>query len=154
MTTVVTYGTFDLFHIGHLKLLERAKQLGDKLIVGVSTDEFNALKGKRSFIPYAQRSEIVAALKCVDMVIPETNWEQKIEDIEKYNINVFCMGNDWKDKFDFLKDKCKVVYLNRTTDIDSTNLRALARAFDKESITQLAEAKNIISDLLKRFDVS
>ena len=82
MKRVITYGTFDLFHIGHLKLLQRIKKLGDRLIVAVSTDEFNTLKGKKTIIPYEQRAEIVSNIKCVDLVIPENNWEQKIEDIK------------------------------------------------------------------------
>ncbi|MFA5041605.1 MAG: adenylyltransferase/cytidyltransferase family protein [Bdellovibrionales bacterium] len=152
MTTVITYGTFDIFHIGHLHLLERAKKLGDKLIVGVSTDKFNVLKNKRSFMPYAHRSKIVASIKFVDKVIPENTWEQKIGDIKKYGVDVFCIGNDWKGKFDFLKDHCKVVYLKRTDGIDSTSLRTLARAFDKESLQRLSDAHAIIDGLLKQFD--
>jgi glycerol-3-phosphate cytidylyltransferase len=152
MANVLTYGTFDLFHIGHLRLLERAKSLGDKLIVGVSTDEFNAKKGKRSFIPYAHRVEIVSKIKCVDQVIPEEDWEQKTRDIKKYKIDTFCMGDDWKGKFDFLKDQCKVVYIDRTSDIDSTGLRSLSRAFDKDALLKLAEAHSIIDELLARLN--
>ena len=91
-----TSGVYDLFHIGHLKLLQRIKNLGDRLIVAVSTDEFNALKGKKTIIPYEQRAEIVSNIKYVDFVIPENNWEQKIEDIKKYNVDIFTMGNDWE----------------------------------------------------------
>jgi glycerol-3-phosphate cytidylyltransferase len=149
---VITYGTFDLFHIGHLRLLERAKSLGDKLIVGVSTDEFNVKKGKRSFIPYQHRMEIVLSMKCVDQVIPEEDWEQKTNDIKKYNIDTFCMGGDWEGKFDFLKEKCKVVYFDRTSGIDSTSLRLLARAFDKDALSKLADAHSIIEDLLTRLN--
>ncbi len=126
MKTVITYGTFDLFHIGHLRLLERAKELsnGGKLIVAVSTDEFNLnSKNKKSSIPYADRAAIVGALKCVDVVIPETNWEQKIRDIDKYNVDIFVMGSDWQGKFDFLKDKCEVVYLPRTDGISSSQIK-------------------------------
>lgn len=151
MTTVITYGTYDLFHIGHLRLLERAKALGDRLIVAVSTDEFNTIKGKRSFMPYEQRRDIVAAIRCVDLVIPENNWEQKKTDVKEHNVDIFCMGGDWVGKFDELKDLCKVVYLDRTQGIDSTSLRSLARAFDKESLQRLADAHAIIDDLLKRF---
>lgn len=123
MKTVITYGTFDLFHIGHLRLLQRAKQLGDRLIVAVSTDEFNRKKGKEAIIPFEQRAEIVANIKCVDMVIPEESWEQKIEDIKKYNVNVLVMGDDWLGKFDYLKEYCDVVYLPRTEGISSTQIR-------------------------------
>lgn len=121
--TVLTYGTFDLFHIGHLKLLQRLKELGDELIVGVSTDEFNAIKGKKTVIPYDQRALIVENIKCVDMVIPEENWEQKVDDIKRYNIDVFAMGNDWDEKFDFLKEYCDVIYLPRTQNISTTRLK-------------------------------
>ena len=101
--TVITYGTFDLFHIGHVKLLQRAKKYGDKLIVAVSTDNFNSIKGKKIIIPYKQRAEILRNIKCVDLVIPEKSWEQKINDIKKYNIDTFVIGADWKGKFDNLK---------------------------------------------------
>lgn len=126
--TVITYGTYDLFHIGHLRLLQRARELAGpdgKLIVAVSTDRFNLVeKGKKCAIPDAQRMEIVGALKCVDLVIPEDNWEQKKTDVAKYNVDVFVMGDDWKGKFDFLRDQCQVVYLPRTPDISSTELKA------------------------------
>ena len=120
---VLTYGTFDMFHIGHLNLLNRLKSLGDKLIVAVSTDEFNSIKGKKTLIPFEQRALIVQNIKCVDMVISEENWEQKIDDIKKYNVDIFAMGDDWKGKFDFLKDYCKVVYLPRTQNISTTELK-------------------------------
>ena len=94
MTTVITYGTFDLFHVGHLALLERLADMGDRLIVGVSTDEFNLQKGKKSLFSYSERSRIVAALKCVDEVIAEVSWEQKIEDIKRFNVDIFGIGND------------------------------------------------------------
>lgn len=121
--TCITYGTFDLFHIGHLKLLERIKSMCSNLIVAVSTDEFNKLKGKTCIIPYEQRAAIVAEIKYVDKVIPEDNWEQKITDVEKYNVDCFVMGNDWEGKFDFLKEKCEVVYLPRTDGISTTLLK-------------------------------
>ena len=120
---VLTYGSFGMFHIGHLNLLNRHKSLGDKLIVAVSTDEFNSIKGKKTLIPFEQRALIVQNIKCVDMVISEENWEQKIDDIKKYNVDIFAMGDDWKGKFDFLKDYCKVVYLPRTQNISTTELK-------------------------------
>lgn len=120
---VLTYGTFDMFHIGHLNLLNRLKSLGDKLIVAVSTDEFNSIKGKKTLIPFEQRALIVQNIKCVDMVISEENWEQKIYDIKKYNVDIFAMGNDWQGKFDFLKDYCEVIYLPRTQNISTTELK-------------------------------
>ena len=120
---VLTYGTFDMFHIGHLNLLNRLKSLGDKLIVAVSTDEFNSIKGKKTLIPFEQRALIVQNIKCVDMVISEENWEQKIYDIKKYNVDIFAIGDDWQGKFDFLKDYCKVIYLPRTQNISTTELK-------------------------------
>ncbi len=124
-TRIITYGTFDLFHIGHLRLLERLKEYADELVVAVSTDEFNALKGKKTLIPFEHRKAIVSQIKCVDLVIDENNWEQKVEDIKKYNINIFAMGDDWEGKFDFLKEYCDVLYLERTKDISSTYIKEL-----------------------------
>ena len=128
MANVITYGTFDLFHIGHLRLLQRAKELAGPngtLTVVVSTDKFNwEEKQKRCTIPDVQRMEIVAALKCVDKVMPETCWEQKRQDVIDNKIDIFVMGDDWKGKFDFLSDLCKVVYLPRTSGISSTDLKA------------------------------
>ena len=124
MKTVITYGTFDLFHVGHLNLLRRAKELGDYLIVAVSSDRFNwEEKQKKCEIPDKDRMAIVEAIKYVDKVIPEDSWEQKIEDVKKYNVDVFVMGDDWKGKFDFLNDYCEVVYLPRTEGISSTQLK-------------------------------
>ena len=113
-----------MFHIGHLELLKRIKALGGKLIVGVSTDEFNEIKGKKTIIPYAQRADIVEAIKYVDMVIPENDWEQKIDDIKNNNIDIFVMGNDWVGKFDFLEKYCEVVYLPRTDGISTTEIKS------------------------------
>lgn len=123
MKTVITYGTFDLFHVGHLRLLERARALGDRLIVAVSTDEFNSGKGKRTLIPYCDRAAIVQAIRFVDEVIPETNWAQKKDDIHRFNVTTFVMGEDWKGKFDELKELCEVVYLPRTEGISTTELK-------------------------------
>ncbi|MBM4404158.1 MAG: glycerol-3-phosphate cytidylyltransferase [Candidatus Cloacimonetes bacterium] len=124
MIRVLTYGTYDLFHYGHLRILKRARELGDYLVVGVSTDEFNALKNKQCVYPYTERAQIVEALKCVDLVIPEENWEQKTDDVRRNNIDIFVMGDDWEGKFDFLRDYCKVVYLPRTPDISSTDIKS------------------------------
>lgn len=123
MKTVLTYGTFDMFHIGHLNLLNRLSQLGDRLIVAVSTDQFNQTKGKTTVIPYEQRAQIVAAIKGVDLVIPENDWQQKITDVQTHRVDIFAMGNDWQGKFDFLSPYCQVVYLPRTEDISSTELK-------------------------------
>lgn len=122
-TIGITYGTFDLFHIGHLNLLKRAKEFCDFLIVAVSTDEFNLQKGKTCVIPYSQRSEIVSSIKYVDKVIPETTWEQKTDDVVKYNIDIFMIGDDWQGKFDFLSEYCLVKYLPRTDGISTTLLK-------------------------------
>lgn len=123
MKKVITYGTFDLLHTGHINLLRRAKALGDYLIVALSTDEFNEGKGKKAYYTYEQRKAILEAIRYVDKVIPEYSWEQKIEDIKKYDIDIFVMGDDWKGKFDFLKDYCEVVYLPRTVGISTTKIK-------------------------------
>ena len=123
MKRVITYGTFDLLHKGHIRLLKRAKALGDHLTVCVSTDEFNAEKGKKAYTPYEDRKYILQAIKYVDEVIPETNWDQKINDVIENNIDVFVMGDDGKGKFDFLKDYCEVIYLPRTEGISSTKIK-------------------------------
>ena len=132
MANVITYGTFDLFHVGHLRLLERAKTLAGPdgtLTVVVSSDKFNwEEKRKNCVIPDVQRMEIVAALKCVDCVLPETCWEQKRQDVIDNHIDIFVMGDDWKGKFDFLSDLCKVVYLPRTEGISSTDLKVAGKA--------------------------
>jgi glycerol-3-phosphate cytidylyltransferase len=133
MRTVITYGTFDMFHIGHLRLLQRLAGLGDRLIVAISTDEFNAIKGKRTLIPYAQRAEIVANIQCVDLVLPEKNWDQKANDIINHQVDIFAMGDDWSGKFDFLKTLCEVVYLPRTQDISSTQLKVALDNFLSEN---------------------
>jgi glycerol-3-phosphate cytidylyltransferase len=124
MKRVITYGTFDLFHIGHLNILERLRALGDQLVVAVSTDDFNTAKGKLCVVPYAERAAIVAALRCVDDVVPEENWEQKADDIARLNIGVFGMGDDWRGKFDHLAKYCEVVYLPRTEGVSTRELRS------------------------------
>ena len=123
MKRVMTYGTFDVLHYGHINLLRRAKNLGDYLIVGLSSDEFNKIKQKTSYYTYEQRKSILEACRYVDLVIPEMNWEQKISDIQKYFIDVFVMGDDWAGKFDFLKPYCEVVYLPRTPGVSSTQTK-------------------------------
>lgn len=124
MKRVITYGTFDLLHYGHINLLRRAKALGDYLIVALSTDEFNRdSKGKKSYFTYAERKAMLEAIRYVDMVIPEENWDQKAVDVKKYEVDVFTMGDDWEGKFDFLKSQCEVVYLPRTPEISSTQIK-------------------------------
>ena len=125
MKRIITYGTFDLLHYGHINLLRRAKELGDYLIVALSTDEFNSeYKNKTSYFNYDQRKALLEAIRYVDLVIPETCWEQKKSDIHKYEINTFVIGDDWKGKFDFLKNEgAEVVYLPRTPQISTTQIK-------------------------------
>lgn len=123
MKRVITYGTFDILHYGHVNLLRRAKALGDYLIVVLSSDEFNKTKNKKSYYTFEQRKLILEACRYVDLVIPENNWEQKREDIQKYQADIFVMGDDWKGKFDFLSDLCEVIYLPRTPDISTSKVK-------------------------------
>lgn len=124
MKRIITYGTFDLLHYGHINLLRRAKQQGDYLIVALSTDEFNwNSKQKKCFFEYERRKALLEAIRYVDLVIPENSWEQKIEDIKLYHVDTFVMGNDWEGKFDFLKEHCEVVYLPRTPEISTTQIK-------------------------------
>ena len=125
MKRVLTYGTFDLLHYGHINLLKRAKALGDYLIVAVSTDEFNEIKGKRAYHNYETRKLMLEAVRYVDLVIPEDNWEQKIDDVKKYEVDIVVMGSDWSgsDRFDYLKDYCEVVYLPRTEGVSTTKIK-------------------------------
>ncbi|WP_353947630.1 glycerol-3-phosphate cytidylyltransferase [Sporolactobacillus sp. Y61] len=123
MKKILTYGTFDLLHYGHINLLKRAKELGDYLIVGLSTDEFNAQKHKEAYHSFEHRKLILEAIRYVDLVIPESNWGQKVDDVKKYDVDIFVMGDDWKGKFDFLKDYCQVVYLPRTVGISTTKIK-------------------------------
>ena len=123
MKRIITYGSFDIMHVGHINLLKRAKAFGEYLIVGLSSDEFNTKKGKTTYYSYSQRKIMLEGCRYVDLVIPENNWEQKIDDIKNYEVNVFVMGNDWEGKFDFLKDYCEVIYLSRTPDISTTKVK-------------------------------
>ena len=123
MKRVITYGTFDILHYGHVNLLKRAKSLGDYLIVVLSSDEFNKIKNKVSYYTYEQRKMILEACRYVDLVVPEYNWDQKRDDVIKYQADIFVMGDDWKGKFDFLSDICEVVYLPRTPDISTTKVK-------------------------------
>ncbi|MCQ2546189.1 MAG: glycerol-3-phosphate cytidylyltransferase [Clostridia bacterium] len=124
MKKVITYGTFDLLHYGHVNLLQRAKELGDYLIVAISTDEFNwNKKQKKCYFSYEERKRLVEAIRYVDLVIPEENWEQKVEDVKEFKVDTFVIGDDWEGKFDFLKDYCEVVYLPRTPEISTTQIK-------------------------------
>jgi len=123
MKKVLTYGTFDLLHNGHINLLKRAKGLGDHLTVAVSTDEFNALKNKKSYHSYENRKLILESIRYVDKVIPENTWEQKVQDVLENDIDIFVMGDDWEGKFDFLKEHCEVIYLPRTVGISTSKIK-------------------------------
>ncbi len=123
MRRVLTYGTYDLMHYGHIRLLKRAKEQGDYLIVGVSTDEFNAIKGKKAYHDYETRKLMLEAIRYVDLVIPENDWGQKAEDIKEYKADVFCMGDDWQGEFDELAELCEVVYLPRTEGISTSKIK-------------------------------
>ena len=123
MKRVITYGTYDLLHHGHINLLRRARELGDYLIVCLSSDEFNAIKNKKAYCSYEKRKMVLEAVRYVDLVVPEHTWEQKIDDVKKYNVDVFVMGDDWAGKFDFLQDHCEVVYLPRTEGISTTQIK-------------------------------
>ena len=123
MKKVITYGTYDLLHVGHINLLRRAKELGDYLIVVVSSDEFNAIKGKKAYYSFEDRKKILEAVKYVDEVLPEYTWEQKIDDVVNNNVDTFVIGDDWTGKFDFLKDYCEVVYLPRTEGISTSKIK-------------------------------
>lgn len=124
MKKVITYGTYDLLHYGHVNLLQRAKELGDYLIVAISTDEFNwEKKHKKCYFSYEERKRLVEAIRYVDLVIPEEDWEQKISDVQEFKVDTFVIGDDWEGKFDFLKDYCEVVYLPRTPEISTTQIK-------------------------------
>ena len=125
MTRVITYGTYDLLHPGHINILRRASELGDRLIVGLSTDAFNALKGKDAFYTYQERKLVLEVVRYVDEVIPEDSWEQKEQDIVDHAIDVFVMGSDWAGHFDHLADACKVCYLPRTEGISTTHVKTV-----------------------------
>ena len=138
MTRILTYGTFDLLHIGHLNLLERLSALGDQLIVAVSTDEFNAVKGKKCVMPFAERIRLVGSLKCVSEVFAERAWSQKAHDITRLGIDILAMGDDWEGKFDEFNHLCRVIYLPRTPDISTTAIRQIIA--ERSRLAQMATA--------------
>lgn len=146
MTTVVTYGTFDLFHVGHVRLLRRLRELGDRLVVGLSTDEFNEVKGKKVIIPFSDRKEILLSCKYVDDVFEEKCWEQKREDLTRESADIFAIGDDWSGRFDELEDIVRVLYIPRTKDISTTELKTVLRQFDEDKISEI---KNVTSHLLE-----
>lgn len=146
MKNIITYGTFDLFHIGHLNLLKRLSEMG-RLTVAVSTDEFNEGKGKKTIIPFDQRIEIVRGCRYVHQAIPEVSWEQKVDDIKSYHIDTFVIGDDWQGKFDFLKEHCEVVYLPRTEGISTTQLKKALSAFSSINKEEFMRAFEILEML-------
>jgi glycerol-3-phosphate cytidylyltransferase len=153
MTNVITYGTFDLFHVGHVRLLQRLRSLGNRLIVGCSTDEFNEIKGKKSVIGYNERAEILASCKYVDMVIPENTWEQKSSDIRKHEIKIFAMGDDWIGKFDYLSTEtgCIVTYVSRTSNISTTDIKGYLRKIDSDTIASMKNKVDHLRAQLERY---
>lgn len=149
MKTVLTYGTFDLFHVGHVRLLKRISEFGDRLIVGCSTEEFNALKGKKAIFSYEERAEILMSCRYVDQVIPERHWDQKIDDVLQYNIDVFAMGDDWSGKFDFLEAHTRVVYLPRTEGISTTQVKDIVASVKAEKKLQILNAARSLNELIE-----
>lgn len=146
MKTVVTYGTFDLFHIGHVRLLKRLKSLGDRLVVGLSTDEFNHVKGKEVVIPFDDRKEVLLSCRYVDDVFEEKCWEQKREDIIREKATIFAIGDDWSGKFDDLGDIVEVLYLPRTKDVSTTDLRTVIGELENDKIKEI---HNVAARLLE-----
>lgn len=145
MKRVLTYGTFDLLHYGHIRILKRAKELGDYLIVALSTDEFNVIKNKKAYHNYETRKKMLEAIRYVDLVIPENDWEQKVDDVKKYYVDTVVMGDDWagNEKFEILKKHCEVVYLPRTEGISTTKIKKdLKLQNAKNEINQIPTPKN------------
>jgi glycerol-3-phosphate cytidylyltransferase len=149
---VLTYGTFDLFHTGHLNLLNRLKAMGDELVVGVTTDEFNALRGKQTIFRFEDRMQIIRNLKCVDLAISLQNAEQKADDIRRYDVSIFGMGNDWEGRFDDLRVHCEVIYLPRTENISSTHIKKLLEALDRFHVSNAGKALDPTPSIVGLFD--
>ncbi|WP_404971983.1 adenylyltransferase/cytidyltransferase family protein [Vibrio campbellii] len=149
MKTVITYGTFDLFHVGHIRLLRRLRSLGDRLIVGISSDSFNELKGKKSFFSYEERAEIVASCRYVDEVFPENDWSQKAIDIQKFEAHIFAMGDDWAGEFDSLCEFCEVVYLPRTENISTTDIKKALARVDTVELEKVEVALHDVIEIVK-----
>ena len=149
--TIITYGTFDLFHVGHLRLLKKLKSLGDRLVVGVSTDDFNEIKGKRAIIPFEQRKEIVEGIRWVDLVIDENHWDQKAGDLSRYDVDIFAIGDDWSGEFDALSEYCEVVYITRTNDISSTKIKNTLSVLSV-SKDEIVKALDILDQLKSDFE--
>ncbi|WP_081194817.1 glycerol-3-phosphate cytidylyltransferase [Halomonas sp. BC1] len=147
---VITYGTFDLLHVGHVRLLRRLKALGDTLIVGVSTDAFNAQKGKASIYPFEERREIIKSISFVDKVIPEETWDQKASDVKEYGVDILAMGDDWAGKFDTLSSDVEIVYLPRTEGISTTDIRTVISRVEEDKLLALECAIDQVSRLAKK----
>lgn len=152
MTTVITYGTFDLFHIGHLRLLERISHLGTRVVVGVSTDEFNLVKGKRTLIPFEDRLEIVRSIRYVDETFAEDSWDQKRADILRFSADMLVMGDDWLGRFDHLNSLCEVVYLSRTQGVSSTSLRSGLAPITGTSLALVKDALDLVAEFVHRLE--
>lgn len=148
--TVITYGTFDLLHVGHIRLLKRLKALGDYLIVGVSTDAFNAQKGKASIYPFEERRDIIASIGIVDKVIAEEHWAQKATDVECYSVDILAMGDDWAGKFDDLSSDVEIVYLPRTEGISTTDIKTVIARQQEDKIFALEQAVDQVGRLVQR----
>lgn len=153
MKVIITYGTFDLFHVGHIRLLKRLKALGDKLIVGISSDEFNELKGKKSFFSYKERAEILLSCRYVSEVFPENSWKQKRDDIQKYKADIFAMGDDWAGKFDELADLCEIKYLPRTEDISTTEIKTALSKIDSNDLDNIESTLHQVIELVKKLSI-
>ena len=130
MKTILTYGTFDLLHYGHILFLKKAKSMGDILIVGLSSDKFNLEKGKKSFYDYKKRKEMLSSIKYVDKIFVQNSFEQKANDIKKYNVDILVSSEDWKGKYDYLKDRCEVIYLDRTPGISTSKIKSIIKQGD------------------------
>jgi glycerol-3-phosphate cytidylyltransferase len=153
MKVVITYGTFDLFHVGHVRLLKRLKKLGDKLVVGISSDEFNSLKGKESFFSYAERAEIVESCQYVDEVFPENNWNQKKDDIVNKEASVFAMGSDWTGKFDELMGICSVIYLERTEDVSTTEIKNKLSVISSKELDRIESSLHDVISIVRSISI-
>ena len=149
MKTVLTYGTFDLFHVGHVRLLKRISEFGDRLIVGCSTDEFNAIKGKKAIFSFEERKEILLSCRYVHDVIPENHWEQKMDDVQNLKVDVFAMGDDWSGKFDYLEGLTRVIYLPRTEGISTTQIKDVASSTRVDKKQRVIQAANQLRQLLE-----
>ena len=150
MKTVLTYGTYDLFHVGHVRLLKRLRSMGDRLIVGCSSDEFNSLKGKTSIFSYEERAEILQSCEFVDLVFPEHHWDQKVDDIRTYQASIFAMGDDWSGKFDHLSEFTEVYYLPRTDGISSTDIKSILSSSQEQKIMQIKNALDSVNNLISK----